>query len=108
MFIVIVYVHVKADQGEAFSAATKENADKSFSTEPGVARFDFMQQADDPTRFILIEVYGTPEDAATHKETSHYARWRDIAEPMMAEPRSRVIYKNIFPIDFGYSKSKGE
>jgi quinol monooxygenase YgiN len=103
MYIVHVHIHVKPDQVEAFIAATKENAGKSTGDEPGVAHFDVMQQADNPTRFVLIEVYRTPEDAAKHKETKHYNRWREIAEPMMAEPRTRVVYKNIIPSDFGYS-----
>jgi quinol monooxygenase YgiN len=108
MYIVHVHVHVRPDQVEAFTIATKENAGKSAGNEPGVARFDVMQQADDPTRFVLIEVYRTQEDAARHKETKHYKRWREIAEPMMAEPRSRVIYNNVFPSDLGYSISLGD
>jgi quinol monooxygenase YgiN len=85
-----------------------ENAGKSAGNEPGVARFDVMQQADDPTHFVLIEVYRTPEDAARHKDTKHYNIWREIAEPLMAEPRTRVVYKNIFPSDLGYSISMGD
>jgi (4S)-4-hydroxy-5-phosphonooxypentane-2,3-dione isomerase len=108
MYIVQVHVHVKPDQVEAFITATKENAKKSAGKEPGVARFDVMQQADDPTRFLLSEIYRTPEDAARHKETRHYVHWREIAEPMMAEPRSRIIYKNIFPVDLGSSFSMGD
>jgi quinol monooxygenase YgiN len=108
MHIVHVHVHVKTDQVEAFIAASKENAGKSFGTEPGVTRFDVMQQVDDPTRFVLIEVYRTLEDAARHKETKHYNRWREIAEPMMAEPRTRVVFKNIFPSDLGYSILLGD
>ena len=108
MYIVQVHIHVKPDQVEAFSVATKENAEKSAGNEPGVARFDVIQQTDDPTRFILSEVYRTPEDAALHKETKHYIRWREIAETMMAEPRKRVIYKNIFPSDIGYPISSGD
>jgi quinol monooxygenase YgiN len=107
MHIVQVHVHVKPDQVDNFITATKENAENSAGNEPGVARFDVMQEADDPTCFLLIEVYRTPEDAARHKETSHYAHWREIAELMMVEPRKRVIYKNIFPSDLGYSISMG-
>ena len=103
MHIVHVHVHIKPDQAGPFIAATKENAEKSAGTEQGVARFDILQQADDPTRFVLIEVYRTPEDAAKHKETRHYNLWREVAEPMMAEPRARVVYKNIFPSDLSYS-----
>ena len=102
MHIVYVSIHVKPNQIEDFISVTKENADKSTTTEPGIARFDVVQQKEDPTRFVLIEVYYTPEDAARHKETSHYNRWRENAEPMMAEPRSRVIYTNIFPSDSQY------
>ena len=98
MYIVHVHVHVKPDQIEAFKAATLENARNSLK-EPGIARFDIIQQADDPTRFVLVEVYRTPEDPAKHKETAHYNRWREIAEPMLAEPRTRTIYTNVFPDD---------
>ncbi len=101
MHIVHVYVHVKADQVEAFKSATLENARNSLN-EPGVARFDVLQQSDDPTRFVLVEVYRTPEDPARHRETMHYNLWREVAEPMMAEARSRTIYKNIFPDDQGW------
>jgi len=108
MYIVHVYVHVKPDQVEAFISATRENAGKSAVNEPGIARFDVMQQADDPTHLVLIEIYRTPEDAARHKETKHYNRWREVAEPMMVEPRTRVVYKNIFPSDSGYLISQGD
>ena len=108
MHIVHVFVHVKPDQVDAFITTTKENAGKSAGNEPGVARFDVMQQVDDPTRFVLIEVYRTPEDAARHKDTGHYNRWRQVAEPMMAEPRTRIVYKNIFPSDLCYSISLGD
>jgi quinol monooxygenase YgiN len=103
MYIVHVHVHVKPDQIESFITATKENAEKSAGNEPGVVRFDVMQQVEDPTRFVLSEVYRTPEDTTRHKETKHYNRWREITEPMMAEPRTRITYANIFPSDLGYS-----
>ena len=102
MYIIHVHVHVISEQIEAFKAATLENADQSIRTEPGCARFDVMQQADDLTRFVLVEVYQTAEDAAKHKETDHYNRWRKSAEPMLAEPRTRIVYTNVFPRDFGY------
>jgi quinol monooxygenase YgiN len=108
MYIVIVQIHVKPANVELFILATKDNAGKSAGNEPGVARFDFMQQSDDPTRFVLIEVYRTPEDAIRHKETAHYNRWREIAEPLMAEPRTRIIYNNIFLSDLGYSLLLGD
>jgi (4S)-4-hydroxy-5-phosphonooxypentane-2,3-dione isomerase len=96
MLIVHVFVHVKADSVDAFAAATLENARNSIR-EPGVIRFDVVQQDDDPTRFLLIEIYRTPQDPARHKETVHYATWRDTVEPMMAEPRRSVKYRTLFP-----------
>jgi quinol monooxygenase YgiN len=96
MLIVHVFVHVKADSVEAFAAATLENARNSIR-EPGVIRFDVVQQEDDPTRFLLIEIYRTPQDPARHKETAHYTTWRDAVEPMMVEPRRRVKYRALFP-----------
>jgi len=107
MYIVHVHVHVKPDHVEQFITATKKNARKSAGNEPGVARFDVIQQADDPTCFVLLEVYRTPGDASRHKETQHYNRWHAVAESMMAEPRTRVVYKNIYPSDLGYSISLG-
>jgi (4S)-4-hydroxy-5-phosphonooxypentane-2,3-dione isomerase len=101
MFIVHVFVHVKADQVEAFKAASVENARHSVQ-EPGIARFDVIQQQDDPTRFVLVEVYRTADDPARHKETAHYARWRDTVADMMAEPRAAVKYDNVFPADEGW------
>lgn len=96
MYIVHVHVHVKPDQIEAFKAATLENARNSLK-EPGIARFDVIQQADDPTRFVLVEVYRTADDLARHKETVHYNRWRETIEPILAEPRTRTVYANVFP-----------
>ena len=96
MLIVHVFVHVKADQVEAFKAATRANARNSIQ-EPGIARFDIIQQQDDPTRFVLVEVYRTPDDPARHKETAHYQKWRETVSEMMAEPRSSIKYSNIFP-----------
>jgi autoinducer 2-degrading protein len=101
MYIVHVFVHVKLDQVDAFKEATLENAQNSLK-EPGVARFDFCQQQDDPARFVLVEVYQTPEDPARHKETAHYQKWRDRVTDMMAEPRSSVKYDNIFPDKSGW------
>jgi autoinducer 2-degrading protein len=98
MLIIHVHVHVKPEFVEDFRRASLENASRSIK-EPGVARFDVIQQADDPTRFALIEVYRTPEDPARHKETSHYQNWRDKVESMMAEPRKSIKYTNVFPMD---------
>ena len=101
MLVVAVHVHVKPDCIEAFRKATVENASNSVQ-EPGIARFDVIQQADDPTRFVLMEVYKTPEATARHKETAHYARWRDTVADMMAEPRTSVKYSNVFPAEAGW------
>ena len=101
MFIVHVFVHVKEDLVEAFKAATIENAQNSVQ-EPGIARFDVLQEQDDPTRFVLVEVYRTAEDPARHKETAHYLKWRDTVADMMAKPRSAIKYNNIFPGENGW------
>ena len=86
MFVVHVQVHVKPECVDAFKAATMENARNSVQ-EPGIARFDVVQQLDDPTHFVLVEVYRTPDEPARHKETSHYQVWRDTVADMMSEPR---------------------
>ena len=101
MLIVQVHVHVKPDQVDAFREASLENARNSVQ-EPGIARFDVIQDKSDPTRFQLVEVYRTPDDPAKHKETAHYAKWRDTVADMMAEPRSSVKYENVFPDDSGW------
>lgn len=98
MLIVHVHVHVKPEFVEPFKRATVENARNSVQ-EPGIARFDVIQQQDDPTRFMLVEVYRSVEATAAHKETRHYAIWRDMVAEMMAEPRSSTKYANIFPED---------
>ena len=96
MLIVHVQVRVMPNWVEAFRSATLENARQSVR-EPGIARFDVVQQADDPTRFVLVEVYRTAEAHGQHTETAHYQAWRDRVAPMMAEPRSSVRYVNLFP-----------
>ncbi|MCX7827140.1 MAG: antibiotic biosynthesis monooxygenase [Verrucomicrobiae bacterium] len=98
MLIVHVHVHVKPECVEAFKQASIENARNSLQ-EPGIARFDVCQQTDDPTRFVLVEVYRTPDAPAKHKETAHYAKWRDAVAPMMAEPRTSVKFSNVAPPD---------
>ena len=98
MYILQVYLRVKPEKVEAFKAATLENVHHSLQ-EVGIAAFDFLQQADDPHRFELIEVYRTPQDPARHKETPHYNRWREVVEPMLAEERTRTAYINLFPED---------
>lgn len=105
MFIVHVFIHVKPDCLDAFKAATLENVKNSIQ-EPGIARFDFLQDAD-PNRFMLVEVYRTPDDAGKHKETAHYATWRDTVADMMAEPRSNTKYSNISPNDNGWDSPVG-
>ena len=100
MLIVHVHARVKPEFVEAFKQATVENARASMK-EPGIARFDLIQQADDAARFILVEVYRTSEAPGQHKETAHYRVWRDTVAPMMAEPRSSVKYSNLFPADEG-------
>jgi len=101
MLIVHVHVRVVPESVDAFREATVENARNSVR-EPGIARFDVIQQAGEPSRFVLVEVYRTPEAAAAHKETAHYKTWRDAVAPMMAEPRSSVKYDNVFPADSGW------
>jgi (4S)-4-hydroxy-5-phosphonooxypentane-2,3-dione isomerase len=105
MILVHVFVHVKPDSVAAFTTATLENARTSV-TEPGVVRFDLVQQDDDPTRFLLIEIYRTPADPVSHKESAHYATWRDAVAPMMAEPRQSVKYHAVFPADAEWERPR--
>jgi quinol monooxygenase YgiN len=101
MYIVHVHVHVDEDHVEDFKTLTIENA-KSSLEEPGIVRFDIVQQQDDPTKFVLIEVYKTIEDTAKHKLTDHYMRWRDAVATMMENPRTSVKFFNVFPADEGW------
>ncbi len=101
MHILQVFMHVKADRLEEFARVAERNATASIQ-EPGIARFDLLQQSDDPTRFMLFEAYRTPEDAVKHKDTEHYRRWAREVEPLLAEPRTRLTYINIFPDDSGW------
>ena len=98
MLVVHVHVRVKPEYADAFKVATIANATASVK-EPGIARFDVVQQADDPTRFVLVEAYRTAAAPAAHKETAHYATWRDTVAPMMAEARTSVKFSNVFPED---------
>ena len=98
MLVVHVHVHVKPGCVEAFTAATRANARQSVR-EPGVARFDVVQQTDDPTCFVLVEVYRSAAATAAHKETPHYKIWRDTVAPMMAEARTSVKFASVFPVD---------
>jgi len=94
MLTVIVRVRVKPGFEGPFTEATLENARRSV-LEPGIARFDVLRQRDDPCSFVLIETYRTADAPATHKSTSHYARWRDAVEPMMAEPRAGTRFDQL-------------
>ena len=96
MLTVHVHVNVKSQFVEDFKKATIENASNSIK-EAGVARFDVVQQEDDHTRFVLVEVYKNVEASAAHKETAHYAKWRDAVAEMMSEPRQGIKYTTIFP-----------
>ncbi len=98
MLVVHVHVHVKTEAVETFKQATLANARASLK-EPGVVRFDVVQQVDEPTRFVLVEVYRDTAAATAHKETAHYPIWRDAVASMMAEPRQSVKFNNLFPDD---------
>ena len=106
MLVIHVFIHVKPESVEAFKIASLDNARHSVR-EPGIARFDVIQQTDDPTRFVLVEVYRAVEATIAHKETEHYARWRDTVADMMAEPRTSVKYANLFPVDAGWDYPAG-
>lgn len=101
MHIVHVSMHIKPEKLQEFLQATADNVTNSVR-EAGIARFDFLQQADDPTRFMLFEVYRDEQAVAAHKQTAHYERWRVAVEPLLAEPRTRVVYRNIQPGDEGW------
>jgi (4S)-4-hydroxy-5-phosphonooxypentane-2,3-dione isomerase len=98
MLIVHVNVRVNSESVGGFIEATIENARNSIR-EPGIARFDVVQQTDDPTRFVLVEVYRDEAASKAHKETLHYAKWRDTVAPMMNGPRTSVKFSNLFPED---------
>lgn len=101
MYIVHVFVQVKPEHIEAFKRASIDNACASFE-EPGIARFDVLQEEGNPENFVLVEVYRTKDDPAKHKETPHYQLWRDNVEEMIAAPRTKKIYENIFPDEVGW------
>lgn len=101
MLIVHVFIHVKPEYVGTFKEASIENAENSIQ-EPGIVRFDLIAQQDDPTRFVLVEIYRTAEDPAKHKQTDHYKKWRLAVEDMMAEPRHSIKYENIYPEDEGW------
>jgi len=96
MLVIHVHVHVKAERLEEFISATRTNARLSL-LEPGVLRFDVLQQTDDPARFVFVEVYRDAAAAAAHKETPHYPIWRDTVAPMMAQPRQSEKFNRLYP-----------
>jgi quinol monooxygenase YgiN len=98
MIVVLVHVRVKTESIEAFKAATMENARKSLE-EPGVARFDVLEQSEQPDRFVIVEAFRSADASLRHKETAHYAKWRDTVESMMAEPRKGIRHDALFPGD---------
>jgi (4S)-4-hydroxy-5-phosphonooxypentane-2,3-dione isomerase len=101
MIVAIINARVKPESIEAFKTASIDNASHSIQ-EPGIVRFDVLQQSDDPTKFILYEVYRSPEAIAHHKESVHYARWRDAVSDLMFEPRTRIQCANVFPEDLNW------
>ena len=101
MFVVHVFVHVKENAIDSFKTATLENARNSVR-EPGIVRFDVVQQLDDPSKFVLVEAYRTPDDPTEHKKTDHYQKWRETVADMMVEPRSSIKYSNVFPDEAGW------
>ena len=98
MHILVVHLKIKAEAIEAFKAISMDNASNSIHEE-GVVRFDLLQQGDDPTRFMLFEVYHSPDDHLKHRETAHYLRWRDGVADMMEEPRQALRFANVYPGD---------
>lgn len=101
MVIMHVHIHILPEHLEAFKQATIVNASNSVR-EPGCARFDVVQALDDPTRFVLVEVYRDRDALEAHRHTAHYHAWAEKATPYMAEPRTRVFYENVFPEDQGW------
>jgi len=98
MLILLVNIHIKPEQIEAFREATTENARNS-RNEPGVVRFDFLQDTDNPAHFSLVEVYRDQDSVAAHKQTAHFLAWAEKTVDMFAEPRTRCLYRNVFPSD---------
>ncbi len=101
LLVVHVDVAVVPDQIAPFLAATEANA-RSSREEPGVVRFDVLSDRADPSHLVLVEIYRDEAAAAAHKETEHYARWRDTVAPMMARPRQATRYANASPADDGW------
>src|SRR5262245_21114621 len=102
MYVVCVRAHVQAEHVESFRQAVLENARQS-RAEPGNVRFDVLQEESDPARFLLYEVYRSPEDFAAHQRTEHYLHWKSTVEGWMAEPRSAARCRSLFPADPDWS-----
>ena len=98
MVVTCVHIHVRPEAVDAFIEASVENHKQSVK-EPGNLRFDFVRQADDPSRFMMYEAYESDTEVAAHKETPHYLKWRDTVKDMMAEPRYGIKYYIIEPKD---------
>ncbi|OGI40752.1 MAG: antibiotic biosynthesis monooxygenase [Candidatus Muproteobacteria bacterium RBG_16_64_10] len=96
MHVTLVHVQVKPDHVQDFINAACANHIGSVK-EAGNRRFDILQSADDPARFVLYEAYASPEDAAAHKNTAHYLKWRDTVVSWMASPRQGISYKGLYP-----------
>jgi autoinducer 2-degrading protein len=96
MHVTLVHVHVKPQHVEDFIAATRLNHLASVQ-ETGNRRFDVLQSPEDPSRFVLYEAYVSAEDAAAHKQTTHYLTWRDTVADWMATPRQGVSYNGLYP-----------
>jgi (4S)-4-hydroxy-5-phosphonooxypentane-2,3-dione isomerase len=98
MLVVHVHARVRPERVEDFLAATQVNARASLA-EPGVLRFDVIQDQADPAHVVLVEVYRDEEAPAAHKQTAHYATWRDTVAEMMTQPRESARYSAVFPAD---------
>jgi len=101
MFIVHVFIQVKPEKMDEFIAATLENARESVK-EPGILRFDVLQNREDKNQFVLVEVYRTKDDTASHKQTAHYQTWNETVANMMAVPRTKQIFDNVYPGEDGW------
>lgn len=96
MYVTIVHATVIPEKIDAFKEACRLNHEKSIR-EPGNIRFDILQVADDPAKFVFYEAYKTQQDAAAHKQTAHYLAWRDTVVDWMAEPRLGIVHHGVYP-----------
>ena len=94
MYIVLVHSHIQPEQVERFRKITLQNAVASRG-EAGRVRFDVIQQADDPTRFTFIEMFKSEAEGAIHRESRHFKKWFEAVVPLMVEPRTRVIHRDV-------------